>query len=177
MYEVDLNTGAATAIAPIAGGAVVQSLAARTINELNFTANERIVNRLYQDILGRAADRGGLAGFASQLNSGASVASVAAAIAGSPEGRAIRVNELFRRYLGRNADQGSLDANVQFLNSGGTDRQIAASILGSAEYFARNGGTNTTFVQALFRDALGRPVDPATQASLEARLAAGASRQ
>jgi hypothetical protein len=48
-----------------------------------------------------------------------------------------------------------------FLPQGGTVDQVDVAILGSPEYYDLNGGTDTTFVRALYRDLLTRQPDPA----------------
>lgn len=51
-------------------------------------------------------------------------------------------------------------------------------IVGSDEYFtARGDGTNDGFLNALFKDALNRSIDPATKALFEQSLAQGMTRQ
>jgi hypothetical protein len=54
-------------------------------------------------------------------------------------------------------------------DGGGTKEQLAARLAGSAEYEVANGGTATEFVEALYRDVLGRyPEDPGEQAWIQA---------
>jgi hypothetical protein len=48
--------------------------------------------------------------------------------------------------------------------AGGSDVAAVDSIIvSSAEYFRLHGGTNDGFLDALFRDALGRDVDPGSR--------------
>src|SRR5262249_23181041 len=54
---------------------------------------------------------------------------------------------------------------------------IKAQILGSPEYFARHGGgTNAGFLAALYRDVLGRAVDPTGRLMFGGQLAQGVGR-
>ncbi len=55
------------------------------------------------------------------------------------------------------------------------DEQVAGAIVGSQEYFENSGATMDDFLQTLFQDALGRPVDAAAQAAFEAELTNRAS--
>src|SRR5439155_26675051 len=54
---------------------------------------------------------------------------------------------------------------------------VKAIILSSPEYYqARGGNTDDGFLNALFQDTLGRPIDPPTRALTEPYLAGGGSR-
>jgi len=48
--------------------------------------------------------------------------------------------------------------------------QVQAIILGSAEYAQRAGGSDTAFLQAVYHDILGRPLDSASAASWSTAL-------
>src|SRR5262249_47710119 len=64
-----------------------------------------------------------------------------------------------------------------FLNGGGTLENVAAQLVASDEYFlTKGGGTNAGFLNALFLDALNRPIDAPSQAIALDRLASGTSR-
>ena len=80
---------------------------------------------------------------------------------------------LYRAYLGRSADLGGLQGFVLLLDQGGSVETVKAVILGSREYFARAGGTDAAFLTALYRDVLGRSVDPSGQKAFGGALAAG----
>jgi hypothetical protein len=62
-----------------------------------------------------------------------------------------------------------------FLAGGGTINQLRAFLLGSAEYFADSKNTDSEFVAAVYRDVLGRSVDPSGAGAWQGALAAGAS--
>ena len=71
------------------------------------------------------------------------------------------VEGLYQRFLGRAADPLGLATWVGFLADGGTMVQLEAMILGSPEYFnVHGGGTNAGFINAIYRDVLGRVPDP-----------------
>jgi hypothetical protein len=129
------------------------------------TANERYVDLLYLDELGRHADPAGLAYWVGFLNQGRPRGVVAQAIATSPERSALIVQGLYSQSLHRSAEPAALGQWVAFLSAGGTVTSLQAMIAGSPEYLqARGGGTTDGFVSALFQDALGRPVDPPARA-------------
>jgi hypothetical protein len=83
---------------------------------------------------------------------------------------------MYHAYLGRPADPNGLNIFVNFLGKGGTDEAVKAMILGSPEYFARAGSTNAAFLTAVYRDVLGRAVDPSGQQRWSNALNNGASR-
>lgn len=175
-----LSSGARTITVTYAGD---DNFTASTSSEITVTVrsplppNQRYVAQLYTDLLQRNVEESGLAFWSGQLDRGVSRQDVALAITRSVEYRTILVRGLYQRYLGRAADSGGLNAFVSFLGSGGTVEQAAAGMIGSAEYFARAGSTNTGWLTAAYRDALGRTPDASGQAAHLAGLAAGATRQ
>jgi hypothetical protein len=142
------------------------------------TTNTGFVTQLYSDLLHRTPDAGGLQGFVSALDSGQLTrAQVVQTFITSPEGRVNEVNDLFTRFLGRTDTDSSLTAFTNFLNQGGTEPQIAAVILGSQEYFQSHGGTNSSFLAAVYTDVLHRPIDAVGAAAWGQALTNGVSRQ
>ena len=176
LYSVNLGTGAATSLGTVASSSTLNGLAAFTVNDTNFTATQRFVNRLYMDILGRPADPAGLQAFSNQIDSGTPRSSVASALVNSQEARMNAVTEAFQRFLGRNPDSTGLNGFTTFLNNGGTLQQLAANIVGSQEYFQKNGGTNSSFLAAAYQSLLGRPIDAAGLAAFNSQLQSGTSR-
>jgi hypothetical protein len=141
------------------------------------TANQIYVSYLFQTLLNRPVDSGGLSAFSSMLDAGVSKPAVVLGIESSPEYIADQVQALYQQYLHRPADPTGLSSFSAFLAGGGTLEQAAAMLAGSAEYFLTRGqNNNTTFLQALYQDALGRPIDPAGQAGFSQQLANGVSR-
>jgi hypothetical protein len=140
-------------------------------------APQRLVDRVYQDVLGRPAEPTGLTSWSDRLGQGDSPAEVAQFIAGSPEARARQVEDLYQALLGRSADPGGLAWAVDFLGTGGTLRGLRAAVLASEEYYqVRGGGTDAGFLEALYQDALHRPTDPSGRAAYGLLLAQGAPR-
>jgi hypothetical protein len=138
-------------------------------------ANALFVASLYQGLLGRNADAGGLAYWAGQLNAGASRTQVAQGIAGSQEAMGRDVNLFYNVLLGRAADTGGLNYWMGRLDSGQTLDEVKAGILGSNEFFSKAGGSPQTFLDSLYRHELGRPVDSVGLVYWEGQLKAGAS--
>jgi len=139
------------------------------------SANQVFVENVYEVLLKRTADAGGLAVWTNLLNSGATPTAVVLAIEGSTEYRIDEVQALYQRYLHRQADPGGLNFWVNGLAHGSTIEQIAAGIVGSPEYFQLHGGNNLAFLDALYEDALGRLPDPFGLDSFSQALAGGAT--
>jgi len=124
-------------------------------------SNQAYVNQLYTDVLGRTADPGGLASWTALLDAGTDTfAQVATAFTSSREYDADIVNGFYVTYLGRQSEPGGLNDWVNLMQGGYNAEQIRAGILGSPEYFQDTGGTNTSFVTALYQSFLNRVPDP-----------------
>jgi hypothetical protein len=177
LFNVNLTTGAATRIGTILAGATLNGLAAQTLNEVNFSDNERVVNRLFRDLLGRNAEDSARLGFAAQLSSGVSREALAKQILGSEEYRGRVVEDLYVRLLHRASDAGGKAGFVAALGGGMTAEQVMAVMVGSDEYFTLHGSSSAGFLAAAYQDLFGRPIDPIGQADLAAALGAGATRQ
>jgi hypothetical protein len=122
--------------------------------------NAAFVTALYTDLLGRVPDPFGLAFFTSQLNLGVSRQLVASTFLASPEFQVREVNNLYLSLLGRPADPFGAAFFLGFLRTGATFQQVEATIIGSDEFFIRNGATIGGFLNALYGNVLGRPIDP-----------------
>jgi hypothetical protein len=135
---------------------------------------ERFVHAVYVGLLGRLADGAGTTFHADRLRAGATPTSVVRSLTGSGEYRRRVVDGFYRAYLDRPGDRGGL---AHFSSSVLTRRvSVQAALLGSNEYFSKAGGTNEGFVDALFRDVLGRSADGGARTTFVAQLAFGRSR-
>jgi uncharacterized protein (TIGR03118 family) len=144
----------------------------------SLTPNQKFVAQLYLTMLARPADPAGLNFWSSVLDSGrANRSQLALVIDASLEHRVDEVEGLYFRLLGRPADPSGLTTYVLFLQSGHAVVEVEAILASSAEYFQNHGGgSNGGFLNGLFQDTLGRPIDAASQASLSQSLAGGSSR-
>lgn len=141
------------------------------------TLNESFVSRLYIDLLGRAPDPQGLAYWLGQIQSGASRTQVALGFEASTEYQTREVEQLYQELLGRPADSQGLNTFVMALQQGASIRQVEAVILSSNEYYqTQGGGTNAGWLNAVYEDVLGRPVDPQGEATWSLMLAQGTPR-
>jgi hypothetical protein len=93
------------------------------------------VSAMYLDILGRAADAGGLAYWTGQLSQGASRAAVAQGFASSVERETQRINDDYFTDLGRAADAAGQSYWVNAFENGKHNEDVIAGFLASREYY------------------------------------------
>jgi hypothetical protein len=135
------------------------------------------VELLYDELLGRPADAGGLAHWTAYLESGGSRVALVSTLARSSEANRRRnPDRSYVRYLGRPTDNAAGAYWGSVLDAGTVLERIDAVVLASTEYLNRNGGTPAGFVDGLYLDVLGRPADDAGRAHFVAALAAGRTR-
>jgi inhibitor of cysteine peptidase len=145
-------------------------------NEVITSDSQPFLTGLYQDLLNRAPDAGGMAAWTTLINQGATRAQIAAGFEGSLEYRTDQVENLYTTLLGRPADATGLHDFVSRLGAGATLSQVKAAILGSDEYFKHAGGTDGAFLTSLYHDVLGRSVDPTGAAAWGSELASKVAR-
>ncbi|HEX6493101.1 MAG TPA: invasin domain 3-containing protein [Candidatus Dormibacteraeota bacterium] len=119
------------------------------------------VKAAYQTVLHRNVDASGLAYWGNAIRNGMSRAQFASILSSSTEFRTDIVSHMYPAYLHRPADSGGVSYWVGQIGRGATFEQVELSFIGSPEYFALHGGTNKGAVDALYKDVLGRSVDPA----------------
>jgi hypothetical protein len=146
-------------------------------NPSQATPNEYYVAKLYEDILKRFVDGGGLMFWSSLLDRGVPRSTVVNDLVGSDEYLTnFVINPAYEKYLGRAADLGGTQFWLGKLRGGLTDEELAASLASSQEFFfTAGGGTNLGFVDALYRVVLGRAPDSAGETFWLNQLAGGAS--
>src|SRR5438552_119633 len=106
------------------------------------SANAVYVNLLYEQLLARPADPGGLSGWVTLLTQGTPRSQVAAAIEQSQEYRTRLVDHLYSTLLARPADPAGEAGLVQALASGTTTDRVKAIMPGPPQYFQPPGSTN-----------------------------------
>jgi hypothetical protein len=136
--------GLATWLAFLAGGGSPADLQVSLLSSAEYASgtpgNQAFVDSLYRNplLLNRAPDPGGEAMWVGALNSGASRASVAAAILSSAECVAGRVSAAYQAVLGRGADSGGLASWSQAYRTMGYDfGQLEAVLASSGEYLGK----------------------------------------
>jgi hypothetical protein len=118
------------------------------------------VSNLYRELMGREPDQAGFSFWAS-VAAGGNREEVIRGFLDSLEYRIHFVTTVYETFLNRAPDPGGLQFFVAILGANRDQLQIVSSIVGSQEYFIANGGTNQGFINALYRDLLGRPADQA----------------
>jgi hypothetical protein len=139
--------------------------------------NALYVTGVYHDVLGRDPDSGGLAYWSKLLGTGTPVNAVAKAIAHSAEYYAnFVIRPGYLKLLGRQADDAGVTHWTQEMLNGLTDQELEAGFVASIEFFNNAGGTNTAWIDSIYRLLLGRDVDPTGQQYWNDQLMAGGSR-
>lgn len=139
-------------------------------------ADVRFVDRLYHDLLRRAAEAAGLRFWMGRLQHGVSRADVVQAVEGSAEYHHREVADLYLALLGRPGDVGGLDYFTGYLASGGTVDGVKITMLGSAEFSGRMGASDADFLAAVYQRVLDRGVDPGGEAMWGGLLGQGTPR-
>jgi parallel beta-helix repeat protein len=127
----------------------------------SLTADERFVQALYLDDLGRAGSKAELDAWVQVLSTGGQQA-VAGGIGSSLEARDRLVKTWYQLYLGRDADGTEEMGWVAKLDAGQSEEQVLCQILGSTEFYARaqtmgfTGTADQNYVQALYKVLLAR---------------------
>lgn len=131
----------------------------------------RFVCQAYLDLQGRTVDPQGVLTWANGLIAGTFTRpQVVLGIDESIEYRTNTIASWYRSYLNRAPDAGGAQFFLLALESGFTQEQLQAQMLGSPEYLARSGGTNSSWLSAVYQSVLNRPIDPAGQALWTAAL-------
>jgi Ig-like domain CHU_C associated/Domain of unknown function (DUF4214) len=126
-------------------------------------SNERWVNQVYVDLLGRPAEAASVATFAGLITGGTPRATVALSVLTSTEYRQRLVTSFYATFLHRTPSAAELAFWLPAFAANLSDEQIEAQIVASPEYLSLAGGTNAAWINRMFSDVLGR-----TPSALEA---------
>ena len=74
----------------------------------------------------------------------------------SGQSQQVQIADDYQTLLGRSPSAGDFAFWQGQMTAGASSQTVSISIAGSPEFFAHAGGTNSTFVQALYQDFLGR---------------------
>lgn len=136
------------------------------------TANQRFVQAIYLDALGRAGSKFELDSWAvvfnfSNLTRAQAQQVIATGIENSVEARTYLVNSWFQTYLNRAANPGEVTKYVNMLApAGSSEEQVLSQFLAAGEFFARaqtlipSGTPQQRYVQALYNLMLFRNASP-----------------
>jgi Domain of unknown function (DUF4214) len=139
------------------------------------TPNAAFLQQVYLDLLGRAIDSSGMAGWGQVLDQGVSRSVVVLEIetCSTQEYQTRMVNLAYELLLRRPVDPSGLQTGLNVLGSFGLGAEYAF-IAGSQEYQQqRSGGAPSGWLSAIYQDAFHRAIDPSGQASFTEELSAG----
>lgn len=141
------------------------------------TANQRFVCHLYFDALGRAPESGGFTYWVGKLNSGTPRSTMAKSYLTQSESLRKVADRAYVLYLGRHGTTTELTNWANKLKAKTVSTQdIRIAVLSSSEYYAKTGGTNTLYIQQMYRDVFRRNVDSSGLAYWVGQLNAGKTR-
>jgi hypothetical protein len=154
------------------GGAVLgsQTHMLATITTEVGTPSQRYVGEVYQTLLLREPDQGGVAYWSALLDAGMRRDVVAASLTHSAEYYQTNViKPAYQKYLNRSADAAGLAFWTTQLQNGTTDEQMQAGFIASQEFYdeannsttpvPRSPAADRLWVDALYRSLLGRLPD------------------
>jgi streptogramin lyase len=134
------------------------------------------VTGLYNTILGRAPDSAGLAVWVDALKTGTlTLPQVVTDFLNSTEYLSNVVGSYYQNFLGRAGSSAEIASWVGAIQGGVTEEQVTAFFLGSPE-FNQSHADNSSFVQALYNDILGRQGSSTEVSAWVSVLSAGVSR-
>jgi hypothetical protein len=134
-------------------------------------SNDRWINQIYIDLLGRPADAAALSTFGGVLTGGGSRSSVAASVLASVEYRQRLLTDFYSTFLHRSISAAEVSFWLPAFVAGMTDEQIEGQIAASPEYFALAGSTNAGWINRIFIDALGRAASASDVSTFSTLLA------
>jgi hypothetical protein len=138
-------------------------------------SNDRWINQIYIDLLGRPADAAGLSTLGGLLTGGTPRPTVASSVLTSTEYRTRLLTGFFATFLRRIPSAAEVSFWMPAFAASLTDEQIEAQITASPEYFALAGGTNAGWINRIYNDVLGRSPS-ASESSAFAALLGSSSR-
>jgi hypothetical protein len=117
------------------------------------------VTSMYDKLLGRDPDQGGLNYWVGQLNSGTSPATIALGFAASPEREGQRVTNDYLLYLGRAPGASEVSYWVNAFTNGLSNESVVAGFVGSPEYFEDHFDNAVDWLYSAYQAILGRAPD------------------
>ncbi|HEV7429225.1 MAG TPA: M57 family metalloprotease [Thermoanaerobaculia bacterium] len=119
-------------------------------------SNDRFINQLYVDLLGRLSDPAATILFNTLIAGGGTRATFALAVLTSTEYRQRLLTDFYSTFLHRSISAAEVSFWAPAFASGMTDEQIESQITASPEYFALSGSNNSGWINRMFNDVLGR---------------------
>lgn len=162
---------------------ITSNSAGGTVSVLLNTTSEisagDLVDRLFKDLLDRAPtsqERGLGIGLINAGEHGR--LELAVQMIGGPEFVSGQVGRIFSQFMKRDPSHDEMQTMSAFVAGGGELDEVKEAILSSSDYFnARAEGNLSKYVNLVYADLLGRPVDPQTVSDWVTQLSADLDRE
>ncbi len=147
------------------GGATHEQVQAGFVGSAEFyrhsgNTDQGWVGAMYQNLLGRAPDAGGLDFWVRKAVAGADRAAIAVGFATSAERESLIVQGDYQQYLGRAAGAAEVAAWVRAFGLGVRNEQIVAGFVGSQEYFRLHNANASDWLKGTYQSLFSRKPDP-----------------
>ncbi len=136
----------------------------------------QFVRQLYSDVLGHPPGRAALSMWVTFLEHGGARIQIANALTSSQEYRTLLIDQIYMDCLNRPPAPDELSFWLGWFQQGATDDQVRAQVLASDEFYQKSGGSNDPFLNQLYLDVLGVPIDRVALASFTQLLGQGTPR-
>ncbi len=130
------------------------------------------INHVFELFLGRSATVGDRSDWLLAIQTGQRE-DLTTALALTDEWAGVMIDGFYQDALGRSADPEGKAHWLAQVAAGVRVEAVGAHFYGSPEYYARSGGTDESFVRALYRDLLGREAEPEGLVAWVQRLSSG----
>jgi hypothetical protein len=150
--------------------------APRTAGARTAEGDQRFVQSLSLDFLGRASSAGEVDRATGRLAAGATRSDIVESYAGSDEWVSTLIDGFYQSTLDRGPDPGGLQYWFDKINQGMTPAAVASRFYASDEYFNRSGATNVAWATDLYEEILGRQPDQGGLADWTGKADRGVSR-
>jgi hypothetical protein len=121
------------------------------------TAN--YVEGVYTTLLHRPPGPAELSSWVNVLDAGVAPAQFVQTVSTSPEFQAAVITDDYTRFLHRTPGAQEIAGWQNFLNAGNSEDTMAGAFLSSAEYLQQHSTTPSVWLNSVYNDVLGRPVD------------------
>jgi hypothetical protein len=139
--------------------------------------NSGFAHRATRDLMFRFATSQSVASTSLALGSGETTRpAVIKSLMDTDEYRGLDVDRTFTRFLKREVDPSGRAYWIKSIGSGKALWRFRAQLFGSNEYFTKAGATNASYLDKVYFDVLGRPIDPSGRTYWTNKLNSGADR-
>jgi hypothetical protein len=140
---------------------------------ISTTQTAQWLNAVYEALLHRPVDATGLAEWGADLAAGTSPTQVVEGIEASTEFQTDEIQSAYQTLLGTSAPSSAVSYLLGVMQQGASFQNVEALIAGSNPFYVATGDTTQGFLNAVYEDFLGRPLDTTGQTEWGSLLAAG----